>query len=133
MSNIDKDTNIVRTTQSQLFNIIEKTLEALRVKVVDGVVAIASGSITVPGVSTETNQDLMLGQNGSTFINDTSVHSGDYIGVHLIEDAVFTTLTDSSRDGNILEGEQFYKGMVITGNITAVRLTSGKVIAYKRQ
>lgn len=130
MANEDKSNSIAKTTQSQLFDIIETTIEALRVKVVEGELVLGSGSIV--GFSTETNQDLMLGQNGSTFINDTNSHAGNYIGVHLIEDTVFSTLTDSTRDGNTLEGEQFYKGMVITGDITSIQLTSGKIIAYKR-
>ena len=132
MSNNDKDIAPPRTTSAQLYRIIENTLEAMRVKVVEG-------TFTIEGFSTESKQDIiilslnnMLGQNGSTFINDTGLHSGDYVGLHVVENCVFETLTDSGRDGNSLGSQIFYRGMVLTGNITEIKLVSGVVIAYKR-
>lgn len=132
MSNNDKAPIFPAPTSTQLYRIIENTLEAMRVKVVEG-------TFSIEGFSTEDKQDIMilsfnnmLGQNGSTFINDTELYSGDYIGIHVVENCVFETLTDSGRDGNSLGSQTFYKGMVITGNITEIKLVSGVIIAYKR-
>ena len=132
MANEDKAPLFMAPTSTQLYKIIENTLEAMRVKVVEG-------TFTIEGFSTESKQDIiilslnnMLGQNGSTFINDTGLHSGDYVGLHVVENCVFETLTDSGRDGNSLGSQIFYRGMVLTGNITEIKLVSGVVIAYKR-
>jgi hypothetical protein len=72
-----------------------------------------------------------LGKIGSTFVNDTTVRTGKYFCIQVLADTVFTTLTDTSRDGTAVGTFVFKVGTVIYGNFTAITLASGTVLAYK--
>ena len=75
-----------------------------------------------------------LGLKGTTVITDTVSHTseGPWLAVVPKEDTVFTTLTDSLRDGNSIAGETWVAGMFLPGDITEIELASGAVIAYKQ-
>ena len=77
-----------------------------------------------------------LGQYGSTYINDTALNSisGDekkWSLIHCLDATVFDTLTDAKRDGDTFTGETIPAGAVIGGIFTAIKLASGRVIAYR--
>ena len=73
-----------------------------------------------------------FGQNGYTYISDTTVTVGDWVAVKATgtADAVFTTLT--SKSSTALDGETLGKGDLYYGDFTGITLASGAVIAYKR-
>ena len=70
-------------------------------------------------------------REGSTLIDDTAEHSGNWGAITILENTVFETLTDSTRDGSAVGGVTFPAGLTIQGNFTVIKLTSGSVMAYK--
>jgi hypothetical protein len=74
---------------------------------------------------------LEIGHQGSTLITNTSLYEGLWRKVVPYEATVFTTLTDASRGGGAVGGESFPANFEITGQITAIKLASGAVVAYK--
>jgi len=77
--------------------------------------------------------NLALGRVGSEYINDTASHTGNFHAITIVSDAVFTTLTDSTRTGNSIGTDVFIAGLTIFGKFTEIQLASGKVIAYKEK
>jgi len=77
------------------------------------------------------------GQNGAVLINDTTVITGNFRMIYTLTQTVFSVLTadhttnDSSTQsvgadyGTVPANEWIY------GDITAITLTSGSVLAYK--
>lgn len=79
-----------------------------------------------------------LGGKGFEFIADTVEHVAPngmvYIALQVVDDAEldsYETEPDGLITGNTLEGELLPAGFVLYGRYTSVKLTSGKVIAYK--
>jgi len=75
---------------------------------------------------------LLLGQTGSTYINRTNIYNDNWYAVYCYADAIFSELTDETRDGDTLEGDTFPAGSWIYGNFTRIQLRSGRIKAYKR-
>lgn len=73
----------------------------------------------------------LLGQLGSTCFDDVTSRTGRWFAIQIIEDVIFTTLTDASRDGAVITGMTFAAGTVIYGRFTTIELASGSCIAYK--
>lgn len=71
------------------------------------------------------------GQNGATFINDTSTNTGNWYALQILSDTVFNIL-DCNWDGSTRTGVIFKADHVVYGNFTRIKLTSGSVIAYKQ-
>lgn len=85
----------------------------------------------------DTNVYKSLGLNGGKYINDTSVHTINAFAVHFTEDSVLAAGNVVNIDNiDALEAESpaitFSKGDVIYGSWSAVQLTSGACIAYKK-
>jgi hypothetical protein len=74
---------------------------------------------------------LEIGHQGSTLIKNTALYEGSWRKVVPYEATVFEVLTDATRDGGAIGGESFAANFEITGTITAIKLTSGAVVAYK--
>ncbi len=76
-----------------------------------------------------------LGEHGSIFIEDTDAHSGlNCHAIQIIEDTVFTTLTDPTMEvADSISGITFPAGIIIFGAFTTITLASGSVLAYKAQ
>ena len=85
-----------------------------------------------------------LGQAGSVFIDDTVIHTGDFVAITAIEDSVVdasdctnieTTMVDglTGTTGATTMATDFTipKGVTIYGRFPFFSLASGKVIAYK--
>ena len=85
-----------------------------------------------------------LGQAGSVFIDDTAIHTGDFVAISAIEDSVVdasdctniaTTMVDglTGTTGATTMATDFTipKGMTIYGRFPFFSIASGKVIAYK--
>ena len=76
-----------------------------------------------------------LGQTGSIFIDDTGQHTGPYVAVTALADAVVdvsdcTSITDSMEGGDA--DFTIPKGVTIYGRFAVFSLDSGgPVIAYK--
>jgi len=79
-----------------------------------------------------------LGEYGATFITSTSRFEGNWSAVQCIVPTKFSTL-DSKFDGetasfiseNQVAAYEFPAGFIIFGDIRAIDLHYGKVIAYK--
>jgi len=82
-------------------------------------------------LSHEVTDVLRIGYKGSTFISDTSAHTGSWRMIIPIETTIFATLTDAKLDGNTITGESFPANHPLMGNFTAITLTSGACMAYK--
>jgi hypothetical protein len=76
--------------------------------------------------------DKEFGQNGCDYITTTAATVGSWVAIKVTGDAnaVFTTLTTSTGDD--LDGITIKAGDVIYGPFTAITLTSGSVIAYRK-
>ena len=79
-----------------------------------------------------------LGGKGFEFIADTFEHVAPngmvYIALQVVDDAEldsYETEPDGLITGSTLTGELLPVGFVLYGRYTSVKLTSGKVIAYK--
>jgi hypothetical protein len=87
-----------------------------------------------PSVTQETDAALVsLGQRGFDFISGTSLVTGNYAAIQVIEAAQFTTLSALGSTVGGLAGASLTltAGTIIYGPFTAFTLNSGKVIAYK--
>ena len=85
------------------------------------------------------SSNVALGQAGAKFISDTSVHSGTFVAITMLEDTVFNALTPTdttngygvgSYNGNTMASETIPQGVTIYGRWSSIDLTSGLVIAY---
>lgn len=68
----------------------------------------------------------LLGQDAE-YISDTAQHDGKYVSLQVIEDATFSTLS-SNWTGNTVT--KLPVG-IYNGLFDSIRLSSGKVLAYK--
>lgn len=76
---------------------------------------------------------ITIGYYGSTLITGTAVVIGNFFAMQVLEDAVIDSLVDSGRSGDAVNGLSLTAGIVIYGqDITRIKLTSGKVLAYKK-
>ncbi len=77
----------------------------------------------------ETN-NIALGQMDKDIIDDTSAHTGNWAAIFALADTTFSTLTDSTIKSGTMAGKTLYAGYLYLGDITAITLSSGTVIAY---
>ena len=71
------------------------------------------------------------GQNGATFISDTTTNTGSWYAIQILADTTFNIL-DCNWDGSSRTGIVFKDNHTVYGNFTRIKLTSGSVIAYKQ-
>jgi hypothetical protein len=72
-----------------------------------------------------------FGLNGSKYITGTAANTdGPWCAIQALEDTVIASMTATNVTGT-LSAIPLPAGVAIYGNITAVTLTSGKIIAYK--
>lgn len=69
------------------------------------------------------------GENGSELIANTTLRTGSYLSIAVITDTVFETLTGNHEGWS---GQTYPAGVVLNGVFSAIKLTSGKIIAYRR-
>jgi hypothetical protein len=73
----------------------------------------------------------LMGQRGTINTADTTAVTGREIScIQIVEDAVFTSLTEENATGTV--ATDWPAGSFIFGRITGYQLTSGKVRAYLR-
>jgi hypothetical protein len=86
----------------------------------------------MPHTSPEAALIKSVGGFGSIFVDNTSMISGNFHAVQVIEDCVFSTLESSNMDNvGALIGKTLYAGLVIESDFTKVQLSSGSIILYK--
>jgi len=74
------------------------------------------------------------GTKGCDLVANTDAQTGAWSWIQVIEDAVFSLLTDATMTvAGTLSGITFPAGTWIAGTFTAFTLTSGTVIAYKSE
>lgn len=75
-------------------------------------------------------QNAGLGQAGVILIDDTAAHTGPFVAIQALEDAVVDV---SECDMSWIEDVVDFTipaGLTIYGNFTSIELDSGKVLAY---
>lgn len=73
-----------------------------------------------------------LGEKGADLIADTDPHTGNWCALAVVEDCVFTSLTDTTLTVEGTIGSiTFPAGFVMGGGFTGLELASGTVWAYK--
>lgn len=75
--------------------------------------------------------NIQMGRTGSTLINSTTAYTGEWFKVICLSQTQFTTLTDSSRDGDAIGDITFAAGTILYGQFTAITLANGAVLACK--
>ena len=75
--------------------------------------------------------DLLSGELGGQFINNTTATTGDWICIQAITATTFTTLTSDYITGT-LSAITLAAGATLHGRFKAITLASGSVIAYHR-
>jgi hypothetical protein len=71
-----------------------------------------------------------FGQAGSVNESGTTAITGDFCAIQILNDAVFSLITDSLASGDAITTLTLPAGLVIYGKFTAFTLTSGAVRAY---
>jgi hypothetical protein len=69
--------------------------------------------------------------NGAVYITDTTARSGRFWAIQALEAAVINTATVADYTGDSISGLPVPVGTTIYGNFTSIKLTSGKVLAYR--
>ena len=82
--------------------------------------------------STSEANNVALGQNGSILIDDTSQHTGEFVAITALEDAVVDVSDCTNIANTMADAVDFTipKGVTIFGRFEVFSLASGKVIAY---
>ena len=78
-------------------------------------------------------QNVALGQAGSILIDDTAQHTGKFVAITAITDAV-VDVSDCTDIANTMEDAADFtlpKGVTIYGEFAVFSLGSGSVIAYR--
>jgi len=68
---------------------------------------------------------------GFEYISDDVAHTGRFHEIYAIETAIIAAAVIENQTGNLFTAVPLAAGDSIKGVFTSVRLTSGKVIAYK--
>lgn len=70
------------------------------------------------------------GEAGVRVTTGTGAQTGAWSAIQVLEDATFTTLTETGAAGDAMTGFVVPAGVVLKGAFTAYTLASGKVRAY---
>lgn len=70
------------------------------------------------------------GEAGVRVTTGTGAQAGAWSAIQVLEDATFTTLTETGAAGDAMTGFVVPAGVVLKGAFTAYTLASGKVRAY---
>lgn len=70
------------------------------------------------------------GLAGVRVTTTTAPQTGVWTAIHILEDANFSLLTDTSATGDAMTGFVIPAGTLLRGKFTAYTLASGKVRAY---
>lgn len=75
-----------------------------------------------------------FGSNGVVNTTTTGAVTGDFSCIEILNDAVFSALTENNASGDVITGLTLPAGFVLYNalGITAYTLTSGAVRAYNR-
>lgn len=76
---------------------------------------------------------LKFGFYGATIISTTTTEVGSFYAFQILENAVIDSLVGPDLDGDTPNGLTLISGLVIYGKFTRIKLTSGKIIAYKME
>jgi hypothetical protein len=139
---ISANFNASTATMGQINSVGLTSIKFLASNLVGSITISAIGSIAVSNVMLDNSipagnnligsvKDHNSAASGSTFFNDTTARTGSWYSIQVLAAAVFTTLTDSTRDGTAVSTFSFPAGTIFFGNFTAITLASGTIIAYK--
>jgi len=73
----------------------------------------------------------LKGENGITFINDTTPKTGEWNAIQCIAACTFSTLICPENDGADMSTVTLAAGTTIYGKYTSITLATGSVIAYR--
>lgn len=88
--------------------------------------------IVTEEIMARASQPQRLGEGGYDLICDTSNHAGTWHAIQILENAIFSTLTDATQSvsGGTLGSFQFPAGTLISGAFTSITLSNGAILAY---
>ncbi len=71
---------------------------------------------------------------GLEYVNDTSAHAVEFVGIHVVSNAVINTIVGSNVTGNTIAAasQTLPTGMFLPISGTSITLTSGKVLLVKK-
>jgi hypothetical protein len=72
----------------------------------------------------------LQGENGTTFINDTSAKTGSWNAIQCIANCTFSKLVSPENNGSDMASVVLTAGVTIYGHFTDITLATGSVIAY---
>jgi hypothetical protein len=76
----------------------------------------------------------LLGEKGFDLIEGTDLVEGQYCAIVVVDDATFETLTGVKITvRGTLANFTFAAGFVLGGGFTQIKLSSGRVLAYRRE
>jgi len=83
------------------------------------------------GFTVQEAENAGLGQAGFDYISDTATHTGEWYAIKVVDGAaaVFAVLNTALGDG--AAGLTIQEGDIVYGPFTSIKLTSGKVLAYR--
>jgi hypothetical protein len=70
-------------------------------------------------------------KQGVVNTTDTTLVSGNFSAIQILEDATFSTFGETDAEGDEITSIEFPAGFVIFGNITGYALSAGAVRAYR--
>lgn len=81
-------------------------------------------------MSTNNIEKQSFGQAGAVFESGTTAVTGGFCALHIVSNAVFSSITWPELSGDALTGVTLLAGTTIFGDITGFTLSSGSVLAY---
>ena len=73
-----------------------------------------------------------FGQSGATYVTDGGSASGDFCVLQVLDDAVFSSVTWPELVGTFPTTLTLAAGTIIYGQISALSVTTGMVLAYNQ-
>lgn len=71
------------------------------------------------------------GHFGKDIIADTAAHTGNWYALQMLQDTVFTAITDASLKSGSATARTYVAGFMYYGKISALTLASGSCIAFR--
>lgn len=67
----------------------------------------------------------------ATYVADTTVRSGEWKAITVLENATFSVLAAANWDGSNTNNLVVGAGATLFGSFTKIQLSAGRIVAYK--
>ena len=72
-----------------------------------------------------------MGSKGADIIADTGAHTGNWFAIAMITATIIASWTPVMTVYGTLANITWPAGFILFGNVTAIQLTSGSIVAYR--